>query len=307
MKRISSMLLIALGFGLIVSVTADALTLVIVNNSSINYSNNQLTINGTGFSPSGKAPIVNFNAINLTLVSFSNTVILANLPPSTTSGTYQMYVINTTGGIFPFAVTFGAVGPQGPIGPMGPQGPPGPQGPQGFTGATGPAGPQGPAGSSAAAPCYDNVNRFVDCGNGAIADTFTGLLWLKNPGCFPSPADYATANNEATALASGQCGLSDGSAAGSWRLPTNDEWKALEGSVTESFRLPDRIGTGWYFAPGADQWATGVQTSISNCYWSSSIVADPVFYGVPAGYAFIACPPTQDMVSTSIDLRINAI
>ena len=104
----------------------------------------------------------------------------------------------------------------------------------------------------------------------------------------------------------GSAGLSDGSTSGSWHLPTLDEWNALLGSVTGSYRLPDRTGGGWYFAPSADEWATGVQTSISLCYWSSSIVADVVSIGVPTGYAFITCPAELD-VRAHIDLRANAL
>jgi hypothetical protein len=192
----------------------------------------------------------------------------------------------------------GATGPQGPAGPIGPQGPQGlkgdpgatgPQGPAGPAGLAGPQGPQGPAGSGSApaAPrCYDNENRFVDCGNGTVTDTQTGLIWLKNLSCFSS-MDYATANNEAAKLHSGQCGLTDGSVAGNWRLPTRNEWAALlkascyaPGLPT----LPDKTGFGCYDTSPANQWATGVQ---SNIYWSSTTSADSLagwFASLSDGY-----------------------
>ena len=28
-------------------------------------------------------------------------------------------------------------------------------------------------------PCFDNANRFVDCANGTVTDTSTGLIWMK--------------------------------------------------------------------------------------------------------------------------------
>ena len=42
----------------------------LVNNSNISYnvSPNQITINGSGFSPQGKAPIALFNNVNLGIV-----------------------------------------------------------------------------------------------------------------------------------------------------------------------------------------------------------------------------------------------
>ncbi len=36
----------------------------------------------------------------------------------------------------------------------------------------------------AAPPCFDDANRYVDCGNGTVTDTVTGLIWLKNANCF---------------------------------------------------------------------------------------------------------------------------
>ncbi len=58
-----------------------------------------------------------------------------------------------------------------------------------------------------------------------MTDTVTGLIWLKNANCFGRRA-YAAANQAAAALAAGQCGLTDGSAAGDWRLATKAEWEA---------------------------------------------------------------------------------
>ena len=77
----------------------------------------------------------------------------------------------------------------------------------------------------AAPPCFDNTNRYVNCGNGTVTDTATGLIWLQQVDCI-SQRDYAAANSAVALLASGQCGLNDNSVAGDWRLPTVDEWSA---------------------------------------------------------------------------------
>jgi hypothetical protein len=135
------------------------------------------------------------------------------------------------------------------------------------------AGSAGTAGTgTAAGPCADNGNRFVDCGNGTVTDTQTGLIWLTNAGCY-QVTDFASAYAIVAALQSGQCGLSDGSAAGSWRLPTQVEWGAV---IPPSPRggvgctppvLVDRAGTGCFSTNAGNQWAAGVQAST---YWSST-------------------------------------
>jgi len=126
----------------------------LVNNTSINYPANQISISGLDFSPTGKAPIVLFNAITMTLVSFTNTAIVANLPSGTAAGTYRLRITSSAGTFYEFDVSVGANGPQGTVGPQGPigvtgaTGVTGPQGPQCAAGATGAPGPAGPAGSS---------------------------------------------------------------------------------------------------------------------------------------------------------------
>ena len=67
--------------------------------------------------------------------------------------------------------------------------------------------------------------RFIQNGNGTITDTMTGLIWLKQANCIQ--ADWATAVAAVSKLASGQCGLTDGSTAGSWRMPNRNEMQSL--------------------------------------------------------------------------------
>ena len=58
-----------------------------------------------------------------------------------------------------------------------------------------------------------------------MTDTVTGLIWLKKANC-RGLLTYSAANQAAAGLAAGQCGLTDGSSAGDWRLPTKAEWEA---------------------------------------------------------------------------------
>ncbi|MGA9670582.1 MAG: DUF1566 domain-containing protein [Terracidiphilus sp.] len=67
--------------------------------------------------------------------------------------------------------------------------------------------------------------RYIDNGNGTITDTVTGLVWLKRADCInQSWSDAVAAVNT---LASGQCGLSDSSKAGAWRMPNRAEMQSL--------------------------------------------------------------------------------
>jgi len=113
--------------------------------------------------------------------------------------------------------------------------------------------------------CADNTNRYVDCLNGTVTDTVTGLIWLKQADCLGAP-DYAAATNAAASLQSGECGLTDGSRPGDWRLPTTEEWKStlFPGPDCTWPSLTDTTGTGC-FATGAQPF-TGVAVDM---YWSA--------------------------------------
>lgn len=129
--------------------------------------------------------------------------------------------------------------------------------------------------------CWDNSNRYVDCGNGTVNDTVTTLLWLKDANCF-GRLNYAAANAAAAALADGTCGLSDGSSAGDWRLPTRAEWEETIAravvldcylSANGGIALTNTPGTGCY-GPGPQPF-TGVPSSYIY-YWSATANAlDP--------------------------------
>jgi hypothetical protein len=79
----------------------------------------------------------------------------------------------------------------------------------------------------------DPGNRYINCGNGTVLDTATGLLWLQDANCLfrglPVPdsgeRDWWEANAFVAQLESGECGLTDHSQPGDWRLPTRAEWQ----------------------------------------------------------------------------------
>ena len=99
------------------------------------------------------------------------------------------------------------------------------------------------------------AQRFSDNADGTVTDRLTGLVWLKNAGCF-APSNWTAALAAAGQLASGACGLSDGSSAGQWRMPNVNE---LESLVDVSQAAP-AVASGHPF--------THIASTVA--YWSST-------------------------------------
>lgn len=142
----------------------------------------------------------------------------------------------------------------------------------------------------------DSGDRYVDCGNGTLTDNETGLVWLADADCF-GELDWLGAKATVAGLSDlpddgglcgsltpheCDCGLSDGSSPGEWRLPTIEEWVAMTEYAAEvlycSPTVPNDAGTGC--------WSVGCifvgQCSFvgvqSSRYWSSSsFVPDPAY------------------------------
>ena len=141
----------------------------------------------------------------------------------------------------------------------------------------------------------DSGNIYVDCGNGTVTDTRSGLTWLKNASCwkaFDTGAAKLTWHEAVETVANlsdlpdgvgtacegltpdeCDCGLADGSSPGEWRLPTIAEWRAMvlgtPGACTDPIITNDA---------GNDCWDESC-VSVGACsfldvqaaeYWSSS-------------------------------------
>ena len=132
-------------------------------------------------------------------------------------------------------------------------------------------------------PCFDNSHRFVDCGNGTVTDTGTGLIWLENGGCLPSQT-WAASNQTAAALydgatidpSGGDCGLSDGSRPGDWRLPTRAEWELIADTSCQTTLMDTGIvgnGSPEMGCFNDNPWAE-VPAGAFGSYWSSTTRCD---------------------------------
>jgi hypothetical protein len=102
--------------------------------------------------------------------------------------------------------------------------------------------------------------RFTDNDDGTVTDNLTGLIWLKNTNCFGA-STWKWAFNHADTLNHLECGLTDGSNEGDWRLPNLRELFSLIDHSQDDPALPSAYAT--FF--------TGVQSD--HC-WSSTTVAN---------------------------------
>ena len=99
--------------------------------------------------------------------------------------------------------------------------------------------------------------RFTDNTNGTVTDSLTGLIWLKNANCLG--LQWTAALKDIGSLSNGQCGLTDGSTAGQWRLPNLKELESLLNSERSNMAA-------WLNTQGF----SGVQ---AGHYWSSTTYA----------------------------------
>ena len=124
--------------------------------------------------------------------------------------------------------------------------------------------------------------RYYKYSNGTVHDLKTGLIWLQNANCF-GEKKWHEAMQLAANLRSGQCGLTDGSTAGMWRLPTVEELGAILEMRYQGPALSNHNETA--------QWKEGDPFSSvqANDYWTSTEYAHGSDYawGVNLDYGVV--------------------
>ena len=102
--------------------------------------------------------------------------------------------------------------------------------------------------------------RFTDNHDGTVTDNLTGLIWLKNADCFGTRT-WNNALSDCNGLSNGDCGLTDSSIAGDWRLPQLRELISLIDASNYAPALP----LGHPF--------TNVYADVGVSYWTSTTFA----------------------------------
>lgn len=147
-----------------------------------------------------------------------------------------------------------------------------------------------PADSKAAVRCTPEATlRYCDNGDGTVRDTRTGLLWLKDAACADlgetgdGKGTFEEAKAAAATLRGGQCGLSDGSKPGDWRLPNRDEWLATLNPAFKNPAIANAAGTGKW-QPGdafinvqsGGYWSATTDSEASDFAWGAGLFAGVV-------------------------------
>jgi hypothetical protein len=115
--------------------------------------------------------------------------------------------------------------------------------------------------------------RFVDMGDGTVKDNFTGLIWLKDINCLPNQL-WADAFTSVKTVHDGQCGLTDGSASGDWRLPNVNEMESLVDLSQNDPALP--AGTPFSRPFGGFYWTSTSHSLYTGNAWAIWITSGTV-------------------------------
>jgi hypothetical protein len=121
--------------------------------------------------------------------------------------------------------------------------------------------------------------RFTDNRDGTITDNLTGLVWLAQADCL-GKVEWLDALAAANALAEGQCGLTDGSEAGDWRLPN-----ILEAVSLMNLEVAN---------PGDWLETSGFSGFYGVGLWSSTTIANPM--AIPPGQGAFTFSSAQGFV-----------
>ncbi len=121
--------------------------------------------------------------------------------------------------------------------------------------------------------------RFVDNGDGTIFDRLTNLVWLRNADCMERAVNWQEALDKALVLENGECGLSDGSSKGEWRLPNIRELDSLVHEGYHSPALSNIVGN-----QAATESDPFLNFDFSSTHWSSTTQVNNPAYAFVIDY-----------------------
>jgi hypothetical protein len=135
--------------------------------------------------------------------------------------------------------------------------------------------------------------RFTNNNNGTITDNLTGLIWLQNANCAATLggvaktttlvwADALTWSNN---MASGSCGLTDGSVAGDWRLPNITELESLVDLQNSSPSLPS--GHPFTSVVSGGYWSSTTRVVNPNGAWLVGFIAGNSYNGTKTFFHYV--------------------
>ena len=116
-----------------------------------------------------------------------------------------------------------------------------------------------------------DATRLTDNGDGTVTDNMTGLIWLKNASCgdrreWKEALRFAnTLFDGSTRINGKDCGLSDNSKAGDWRLPNTHELLSLIDLSQDKPALPS--GYPFYDVQNTYYWSSTTNAESTNYAW----------------------------------------
>ena len=111
------------------------------------------------------------------------------------------------------------------------------------------------------------------CGGGTVLDNYTGLCWQKNHKDNCATLTWEAALNYCSTLANGSGGLTDGSVAGDWRVPSFVELSTLPDMSYPSSSYLNSVftQTGWNSTCYGYWSSTTVPSNTSHAYYLRSV------------------------------------
>jgi hypothetical protein len=136
--------------------------------------------------------------------------------------------------------------------------------------------------------------RFTDNGDGTVTDNQTGLIWMKDAVCFGA-GTWSNALSDCSGLSDGQCGLTDDSSVGDWRLPNKKELISLTHDEYDTPILCNTMGTGkWtdddpFTNVQLDGYWTSTTTFLSDRAWGMSMTIGSLDAQYKIGSLYVWC------------------